>query len=73
MTIIAVEVWIAMNESGEYGLGIDAEEASENLTANLGGLSIRLVKIMVKMTPPTHVDTDVNVPDAAGTVQAQAE
>lgn len=65
MKIIA-EIYIAMNECGDYEVGISSEEASDRLIDNGGSEMIRIVKIAAKMTPPAIAETTIDVSDEAG-------
>ncbi len=47
-----IEVWIAMNESGEYEVGPDEDAAIERFDDSIGGSMRRLVRLKVAMTPP---------------------
>jgi hypothetical protein len=60
------EIYIAMNEDGDFEVGINEEEASERLMEHAGGQMIRIVKIAAKMTPPAITEAAVDVPDEAG-------
>jgi hypothetical protein len=61
-----IEVWIAMNESGEYEVGPDEDAAIERFDDSIGGSMRRLVRLKVAMTPPAVTEVDVSVPDEAG-------
>lgn len=68
-----VEVFVSINEDGDYYVGTDASEASEGLTENVGGEMCRTVKLTLSITPPAITEVAVDVPDEAGsTVQVEA-
>ncbi len=61
-----IEVWIAMNESGEYEAGPDEDTAIERFDDTVSGSMRRLVRLKVTITPPAVTEVDVTVPDEAG-------
>jgi hypothetical protein len=63
-----VEVWIAMNEAGDYEVGRDEDAAIDRLEETGGGISRRLVRLRVTMAAPVVSSADVSVPDEAGQV-----
>ena len=61
------EVFIAMNNDGGWIITTDETEALEKLGEDEGlGYRARVVKLIVKMSPPTMTEVSVNVPDEAG-------
>jgi hypothetical protein len=61
------ELFIAMNEDGDTDYGPTVEQALGRLDKDFAGNLIRVVRVMVHMTPPTVEDCgDVIIPDAAG-------
>jgi hypothetical protein len=58
-----IEVFVAMNEDGDYEVGIDQNDAVERLDKNVGGEMRRIAKLTVYMAAPTAAKTDVVVPD----------
>jgi hypothetical protein len=62
---IEVEVWVKVNESGEYDVGHDADTACERFTENEfnEGESARLVKLVVKVPVPRPLTVKVELPD----------
>jgi len=62
----SIEVWIAMNEDGDYEVAKDEDDVVDLWNENVGGLSRRLVKLKVTMSAPVITDADVNVPEEAG-------
>ena len=61
-----VEIWIAMNEDGDYVVVKDESEALEQLINDCGGYHCRIVKLAVTMAPPRATEATVDVPDEAG-------
>lgn len=68
--MVTCEIWIAMNEDGDWVVVDDESAALEQLASDRGGWRARVVKVNVKMTPPKRVETDVTVADETGTVEA---
>jgi hypothetical protein len=66
MTSNIIEVWIAMNEAGDYEVAKDEDDVVDLWNENVGGLSRRLVRLRVTMSAPTVTEADVNVPEEAG-------
>jgi hypothetical protein len=63
---IRCEIFIAMNEDGEYIVHTDESEVLNKLGEDEGGYQARVVKITVKMAPPQMTEAEVEVPDEAG-------
>ena len=61
-----IEVWIAMNEDGDYEVAKDEDDVVDLWNENVGGLSRRLVRLRVTMSAPAVTEADVNVPEEAG-------
>jgi hypothetical protein len=71
---IECTVFIAMNEDGDFVVVTDESDALSTLNDDVGGYSARIVKVVVKMTPPTMTEATVDVPDEAGeTTKIEAE
>lgn len=64
--MIDVELWIAMNEDGDWIVNSDESEAIPNLLTDFGGCSARVIKVTVQMAPPVIPEVSVAVPDEAG-------
>ena len=61
-------VFIALNEDGEYEVGLTAEEAGERLHEQATSYLIRTVEIAVHMALPQAEEGPViEIPDTAGT------
>jgi hypothetical protein len=61
-----VEIFIAMNEDGDFVVVKEESEALELLATDCGGYHARVVKITAKMAPPQKTAASVEVPDEAG-------
>lgn len=62
-----IEVWIVMDEDGNYEVGTDRSNAIENFENNIDGAAgARIVQLAVKMAPPKKIVVDVTVPDEVG-------
>jgi hypothetical protein len=72
MNKIDVELYIAMNEDGGWIVTNDESDTIGTLAENEGGNLARVVKVTVKMTPPTLDEATVDIPDSAGSVEATA-
>lgn len=71
-TIVDVDVYIAMNEEGDWIVTSDESKALSELGEHQGGYHARVVKISISMSPPVMTEMDkVAVPDDAGTVSVQ--
>jgi hypothetical protein len=67
MTKTACEIWIAINEDGDYAVhAAGPGEATEQLSEDFGGASVRVVKITAKIAPPVITETEIDVADEAG-------
>lgn len=65
---VECEIWIAMNEEGDWVVVTDgASEAHEKLNEDVGGNSCRVARVVVRMRPPVDPDdesaAEVEVPD----------
>ena len=68
--MVACEIWIAMNEEGDWIVTNDESEALSQLAENQGGYHARTVKVTVNMAPPQVPETTVTIPDESGKVEA---
>jgi hypothetical protein len=70
---IACEIYLAMNEDGDWIVTADESEALEKLAEDCGGYHARTVKLTMKMAPPVMTKVAIEVPDEAGqTVEFEA-
>ena len=53
MNLVTCEIYIAMNEDGGYVVGKDETDILERLAEDEGGWNARIVKVEVRMAPPT--------------------
>jgi hypothetical protein len=66
------EIFLAMNEEGDYEVAITEAEASERLVENQGGYQCRIVRIGGFMARPSLAEALIEIPDDAGeTVQLE--
>lgn len=69
---IDCEIWIAMNEDGDWSVSVDEDDALPELATQQGGYAARVVKITVTMSAPVITEASVTVPDdARDTVQTE--
>jgi hypothetical protein len=60
-------VYIAMNEDADYEVGASEDEATDRLSESIGGRLGRVVRLVVRMSPPKAEDAGgVTIPDMAG-------
>jgi hypothetical protein len=58
MTKTACEIWIAINEDGDYAVhAAGPSEATEQLSEDAGGACVRVIKITAKIAPPVVTET----------------
>lgn len=67
MTKVNCEIFIAMNEDGDWIVTNDDSDALNQLSNDAGGYQARVVKITVTMSPPVMAEAEVAIPDEAGT------
>lgn len=68
--MIACEIFVAMNENGEWIMTNDSAEAVERLKEDMGGELARVVKVTINMSPPEMPESSIDIPDNSGdTVQ----
>lgn len=63
---VTCEIFLAMNEEGEWIVTDLEEHALEKLAEDMGGYHARVVKLTVKMSPPVMSEATITVPDEAG-------
>ncbi len=68
---IQIEIWVVMNEDGEYVAATDQELAREEFDENFCGSARRVVKLNVWIAPPEVIEAEVTVADDAGTVTTE--
>jgi hypothetical protein len=61
---ISLDVWLAVNERGDYEVGTSEEDAATRLTEKQDGYRCRMVKLAVLVMPPAATE----VPDDVGHV-----
>ena len=67
MNKVSCEIFLAINEDGDWIVTTDESEALSKLAEDQGGYQGRVVKIVAKMAPPALIETTIDVPDEAGT------
>jgi hypothetical protein len=69
-----IELFVAINEDSGWVVCTDESEALEKLAEDEGGYHARVVKLIVKMSPPIMTEAEITVPDEAGrNVQVESE
>lgn len=69
--LVDVELFVAMNEEGDWVVVTEESEALTELGEQQGGYHARVVKVTVKMSPPRMDETTLMIPESSGTVSAQ--
>jgi len=69
---VELELFIAMNEDGDWVVNADESEVLGQLAEDVGGYQARVVKIKIMMTAPVMAEVVVTVPDDAGEQSAVA-
>jgi hypothetical protein len=60
-------IYVAMNEDADYEVGASEDEATERLSDNIGGALVRVIRLVVRMSPPKAEDAgEVTIADTAG-------
>jgi hypothetical protein len=58
------EVWVLIDENGDYSVGKDQEQAQEDYDGNINAPGAkRMVKLTIKIPLPVPVEVTVNVPE----------
>lgn len=60
------EIFLVINEDGDYSVGEDIDVAVERHNEDWGGNMRRVVKLVVKVAAPIVTETEVDVADDAG-------
>jgi hypothetical protein len=60
------EIFLAMNEDGDWIVTDEESAALEKLAEDQGGYHARVIKVVIKMSPPAMTEATVDVPDEAG-------
>jgi hypothetical protein len=61
-----IEIYVAMNEDGDFRASDDYDAAVDNLSEDCGGYMRRVVKLTVSMSAPKMDEASVLVADSAG-------
>jgi hypothetical protein len=68
-----VEIWLSIDSEGNAAVSTEsADDARERLADNMGGGDIRTVRLMAAVTLPQVIEVDLDIPDDAGRVDAEA-
>lgn len=71
---ITCELFLCINEDGNWTVGTDAGDTAEELADGYGCVCIRTVKLIARIAPPDTEEAKVDIPDDVGsTVEASAE
>lgn len=69
-----LEVWLVVDEAGDYAVGEDESLAEDAFNENIGSAGARRkVKLNVKIALPEAIAVDVSVPAEAGEVSVTPE
>lgn len=68
-TLVECEIYVAMNEDGDWIVTSEIDEAINTLGEHAGGYQVRIVKVIVKMSPPVMTEATVEIPDEAGNTE----
>jgi hypothetical protein len=63
---ITCEIFLAVNEDGDWIVANDESEALQKLGEDAGGYQARVVKVIVKVAPPVMTEVAIEVADEAG-------
>ena len=69
------EVWILVDQGGDYGVGTDAESAADAYGNDVAGdlAGSRLVKLLVEVALPDPIQAKIIVPPVQGECTITAE
>jgi hypothetical protein len=65
-TTAEIEVFVAVNEDGEYEVGIDENEAGERLDENQGGYQRRVFALKLTVPLPKPAEVSAVLPEREG-------
>ncbi len=70
MATATLEVWIVVDDAGDYATGTSADEATENYEANVqevtNAMGIRTVCLNLTVPLPKTIELTADVPDTEG-------
>ena len=66
MATKTLEVFLAVDDDGDWYAGTDANEAVDRYNEAFGAKHLRVVKLNVTLTLPEPTEVDVTIPDEAG-------
>lgn len=62
-TTAEIEVYVAVNEDGEYEVGTDEHEAGERLDSNSGGYQRQVFALKLTVPLPKPVEVSATLPE----------
>jgi hypothetical protein len=70
MALKEIEVFVALNEDGDHEAAAEAEMARDALSENYGGYACRMIKLVMKVSPPAYEEpvAVIEIPDAADAI-----
>lgn len=63
------EIYLAINEEGDYSVHVDADGVAEQMNEDCGGACRRVIKLIVNVTPPTLDEVEIDVIETAGAIE----
>jgi hypothetical protein len=68
-----IEIWLSVDSEGTAAVSIEsADDAREKLADNMSSGDVRTVRLMARITLPQVIEVDLDIPDDAGRVDAEA-
>lgn len=68
-----VEIWLSVDSEGNAAVSVEsADDAREKLADNMDGGDIRTVRILATIALPQVMEVDLDIPDDAGRIDAEA-
>jgi hypothetical protein len=64
-----IEVWVKVDQDGDYEVGTGSEDAAARFTENIGDdleRGTRMVKLAITVPLPSPIEITAEVPDAEG-------
>ena len=69
MEYAEIEVWVMVDENGDYGVGRDTDSMASDYVDNIGNddtCSKRHIKLTIKVPKPKPLEVTFTLPDEAG-------
>jgi hypothetical protein len=68
-----IEIWLSVDSEGTAAVSVEsADDAREKLADNTSGGDVRTVRLMATITLPEVIEVDLDIPDDAGRIDAEA-